>query len=138
MFDLSGKTALLTGASGGIGQAIAQTLYNQGAQVVLHGTRRSVLEEVAGKLGERAHVVTGDLSESSIIETLIAEAESATGQIDILVNNAGLTRDGLAMRMKDEDWDKVINVNLGAAFKLSRGVMRGMMKRRWGRIISIT
>jgi 3-oxoacyl-[acyl-carrier protein] reductase len=138
MFDLSGKTALLTGASGGIGQAIAQTLYNQGAQVVLHGTRRSVLEEVAGKLGERAHVVTGDLSESFIIETLITEAESATGQIDILVNNAGLTRDGLAMRMKDEDWDKVINVNLGAAFKLSRGVMRGMMKRRWGRIISIT
>ena len=138
MFDLTGKTALVTGASGGLGQAIAHTLYQQGANVVLHGTRRPVLEEVAAGLGPRAHVVTADLADAAAIEGLVQQAESATGQVDILINNAGLTRDTLAMRMKDEDWDKVISVNLGAAFKLSRAVMKGMMKRRWGRIISIT
>ncbi len=138
MFDLTGKTALVTGASGGIGGGIARALHAQGATVGLSGTRRDALEALAADLGSRAHVLPCNLSDAAQVEALVGEAEKAMGQLDILVNNAGLTRDGLAMRMKDEDWQTVIDVNLGAAFKLSRAAMRGMMKRRWGRIISIT
>jgi len=138
MFDLTGKTALVTGASGGIGGGIARALHAQGATVGLSGTRRDALEALATDLGSRAHVLPCNLSDAAQVEALVGEAEKAMGQLDILVNNAGLTRDGLAMRMKDEDWQTVIDVNLGAAFKLSRAAMRGMMKRRWGRIISIT
>lgn len=138
MFDLTGKTALVTGASGGIGGGIARALHAQGATVGLSGTRRDALEALAAELGSRAHVLPCNLSDAAQVEALVGEAEKAMGQLDILVNNAGLTRDGLAMRMKDEDWQTVIDVNLGAAFKLSRAAMRGMMKRRWGRIISIT
>lgn len=138
MFDLSGKTALVTGASGGIGEAIAVALHGQGATVALSGTRRGNLEALAEKLGSRAHVIVADLSDRASVETLVPAAEAAMGQVDILVNNAGLTRDGLFMRMKDEDWDKVLAVNLTAGFMLSRAVLRGMMKRRHGRIIGIT
>ncbi len=138
MFELSGKTALVTGASGGIGAAIAGALHAQGATVTLSGTRREALEALAAKLGGRAHVVVADLSDRSSVEALAPAAEAAMGSLDILVNNAGLTRDGLFMRMKDEDWDKVIAVNLTAGFMLSRAVLRGMMKRRYGRIIGIT
>ncbi len=138
MFDLTGKTALVTGASGGIGGSIARALHAQGATVGLSGTRREALEALAADLGSRAHVLPCNLADAAQVEGLVGEAEKAMGQLDILVNNAGLTRDGLAMRMKDEDWQAVIDVNLGAAFKLARGAMRGMMKRRWGRIISIT
>ncbi len=138
MFDLTGKTALVTGASGGIGGSIARALHAQGATVGLSGTRREALEALAGELGSRAHVLPCNLADAAEVEALVGNAEKAMGQLDILVNNAGLTRDGLAMRMKDEDWQTVIDVNLGAAFKLARAAMRGMMKRRWGRIISIT
>lgn len=138
MFDLSGKSALVTGASGGIGGAIARALHAAGATVVLTGTRKEALDTLAGELGERAHVVTADLSDSDAIAGLVEATEKAVGQIDILVNNAGMTRDMLSMRLTDEDWAKVLDVNLGAAFRLSRAVMRGMMQRRWGRIINIT
>jgi 3-oxoacyl-[acyl-carrier protein] reductase len=138
MFDLSGKTALITGASGGLGSAIARTLHDQGAQVVLSGTRAEALEALAGELGERAFVAPCNLSDAAAVDGLIGQAEGLAGQVDILVSNAGLTRDGLLMRMKDEDWDTVIRVNLEAYFRLSRAAMRGMMKRRWGRIIGIT
>jgi len=138
MFDLTGKTALVTGASGGIGGAIARALHAQGATVALSGTRAEALEAVASELGERAHVTPANLGDPESVEALVGAAETALGQIDILVNNAGLTRDGLAMRMKDEDWQQVLDVNLTAAFRLSRGVLRGMMKRRSGRIIGIT
>ncbi|MBN9526308.1 MAG: 3-oxoacyl-[acyl-carrier-protein] reductase [Alphaproteobacteria bacterium] len=138
MFDLTGKTALVTGASGGIGGSIARALHAQGATVGLSGTRREALEALAAELGSRAHVLPCNLADAAQVEALVGEAEKAMGQLDILVNNAGLTRDGLAMRMKDEDWQSVLDVNLGAAFKLARAAMRGMMKRRWGRIISIT
>lgn len=138
MFDLTGKTALVTGASGGIGGGIARALHAQGATVGLSGTRREALEALAAELGGRAHVLPCNLADAAQVEALVGDAEKAMGQLDILVNNAGLTRDGLAMRMKDEDWQTVIDVNLGAAFKLARAAMRGMMKRRWGRIISIT
>ncbi|MEQ9490989.1 MAG: 3-oxoacyl-[acyl-carrier-protein] reductase [Alphaproteobacteria bacterium] len=138
MFDLTGKTALVTGASGGIGGAIARALHAQGASVALSGTRAEALEKVAAELGDRAFVTPADLGDPDSVEALVGAAESALGQIDILVNNAGLTRDGLAMRMKDEDWQQVLDVNLTAAFRLSRGVLRGMMKRRAGRIIGIT
>jgi 3-oxoacyl-[acyl-carrier protein] reductase len=138
MFDLSGKAALVTGASGGIGGAIARALHAQGAGVALSGTRQAALESLAGELGDRAHVVPCDLSDPEQTATLVARAESALGQVDILVNNAGLTRDNLALRMKDEDWDRVLAVNLTAGFRLARGALRGMMKRRWGRIVSIT
>jgi len=139
MFDLTGKTALVTGASGGIGGAIARALHGQGATVVLSGTRREALESVAADLGGRCHVVPCNLSDAAAVNGLIAaaEAEAGTG-LDILVNNAGLTRDQLALRMKDEEWEAVLDVNLTAAFRLSRAAMKGMMKRRWGRIISIT
>lgn len=139
MFELGGKTALVTGASGGIGSAIARTLHRQGASVVLSGTRRSALEVIASELGDRAGIVVSDLSESSQVEALIKSAEAAAGQpVDILVNNAGVTRDNLFVRMKDEEWDQVIAVDLTAAFRLCRAALRGMMKKRWGRIVSIT
>lgn len=138
MFDLSGKTALVTGATGGIGRAIAEALHAQGATVALSGTRTAMLEEVKTKLGERVHVVACNLSEPGDVERLVPAAEQAMGSLDILVNNAGITRDGLAMRMKDADWAAVIDVNLTAGFRLARAAMRGMMKRRWGRIIGIT
>jgi 3-oxoacyl-[acyl-carrier protein] reductase len=138
MFDLTGKSALVTGASGGIGGAIARALHRQGANVGLSGTRTEPLETLKAELGERAHVLPADLGDPAAIEGLLKSAEAALGGIDILVNNAGLTRDNLAMRMKDEDWQKVIDVNLTAGFRLARGAMRGMMKKRWGRIIGIT
>jgi 3-oxoacyl-[acyl-carrier protein] reductase len=139
MFDLSGKTALVTGASGGIGGAIAKALHGAGAQVTLAGTRADALNALAGELKERAHVATADLGDALSLDNLVKTAEGAMGgRIDILVNNAGITRDTLMMRMKDEDWAKVIEVNLTATFRLSRAVLRSMMKSRWGRIISIT
>jgi 3-oxoacyl-[acyl-carrier protein] reductase len=138
MFDLSGKGALVTGASGGIGAAIARALHGQGAAVALSGTRRPALEALAGELGARAHIVPCDLSDAAATATLPGQAEAALGTLDILVNNAGLTRDNLAMRMKDEEWDQVLAVNLSAGFRLARASLRAMMKRRWGRIIGIT
>ncbi len=138
MFDLTGRTALVTGASGGLGRAIAAQLHGQGATVVLSGTREAALNEVREALGERAHVAPANLSEPDGPATLAAAAQDAAGQVDILVNNAGLTRDNLAMRMKDEEWDAPIAVNLTAAFKLTRALLRGMMKRRWGRVVGVT
>jgi 3-oxoacyl-[acyl-carrier protein] reductase len=138
MFDLTGKGALVTGASGGIGASIARTLHANGANVALSGTRAERLEALAAELGERAHVVPADLSDGDAVDGLPAAAESALGSLDILINNAGLTRDNLAMRMKDEEWQAVIDVNLTAAFRLSRAVLRAMMKARWGRIINVT
>jgi 3-oxoacyl-[acyl-carrier protein] reductase len=139
MFDLSGKTALVTGASGGIGGAIAKALHAQGATVVLSGTRAEALEAVKAELGSRAFIAAANLSDIASVEALPKAAEEAAGGgIDILVNNAGITRDNLFMRMKDDEWDQVIAVNLTAAFRLSRAVLRGMMKKRWGRIIQIT
>ena len=139
MFDLTGKTALITGASGGIGGAIAKALHGQGATVVLSGTRAEALEAVRAELGARAFIAAANLSDIASVEALPKAAEEAAGAgIDILVNNAGITRDNLFMRMKDEEWDQVIGVNLTAAFRLSRAVLRGMMKKRWGRIIQIT
>lgn len=139
MFDLTGKTALVTGASGGIGASIARALHAQGATVALSGTRVDPLNALAAELGERTVVVPANLSDPASTEQLAKDAEAALGgRIDILVNNAGLTRDQLALRMKDEDWQAVLDVNLSAAFRLSRAVMRGMMKRRFGRIIAIT
>ena len=139
MFDLTGKTALVTGASGGIGGAIAKALHAQGATVVLSGTRAEALEAVRAELGSRAFIAPANLSDIASVEALPKAAEEAAGGgIDILVNNAGITRDNLFMRMKDDEWDQVIAVNLTAAFRLSRGVLRGMMKRRWGRIVQIT
>jgi 3-oxoacyl-[acyl-carrier protein] reductase len=139
MFDLEGKTALVTGATGGIGAAIAKALHKAGATVAVSGTRAQVLEELKGQLGgERVHVLPCNLSDAADVEKLIPAAEAAMGGLDILVNNAGITRDGLAMRMKDEDWQAVIDVNLTASFRLCRAAMRGMMKKRHGRIVNIT
>ena len=139
MFDLTGKTALVTGATGGIGAAIARALHQAGATVTISGTRAAVLEELKAELGgQRVHVLACNLSDAAAVEKLVPEAEAAMGGLDILVNNAGITRDGLAMRMKDEDWAAVLDVNLTASFRLARAAMRGMMKRRWGRIINIT
>ncbi len=138
MFDLTGKSALVTGASGGLGGAIARALHGQGATVALSGTRREALEQLAAELGERTHVLPCDLGDSAAVEALIPSAEAAMGGLDILVNNAGVTRDNLFMRMKDSEWDAVIAVNLTAAFRLSRACLKGMMKRRHGRIIGIT
>ena len=138
MFDLTGKTALVTGASGGLGGAIARALYGQGARVTLSGTRREALEALAGELGSRAHVLPCDLADAAAVEALVPTAEAAMGSLDILVNNAGVTRDNLFMRMKDADWDTVIAVDLTAAFRLSRACLKGMMRRRFGRIIGIT
>ncbi len=138
MFDLTGKTALVTGASGGIGGAIAGQLHAQGATVVLSGTRIDALEARANELGERTQVMTCNLAEEGEASALVGRVEEEAGQLDILINNAGLTRDGLAMRMKDQDWREVIEVNLTAAFRLSRASLKGMIKRRWGRIIGIS
>jgi 3-oxoacyl-[acyl-carrier protein] reductase len=138
MFDLTGKTALVTGASGGIGAAIATALHQQGATITLSGTRREALDTLAAALGERVHVVSANLSDRDSVNALVPAAETAMGSVDILINNAGVTRDNLFMRMKDDEWDQVIAVNLTAAFALSRAVLRGMMKRRHGRIIGIT
>jgi 3-oxoacyl-[acyl-carrier protein] reductase len=138
MFDLTGQTALITGASGGIGGAIARALYDQGAQVALAGTRAAALADLAGKLGARAHPLTADLADPEAADRLIRDAEAALGHVDILVNNAGITRDALALRMKDEDWQAVLDVNLTAAFRLARAALRGMVRRRHGRIICIT
>jgi len=138
MFDLTGKKALVTGATGGIGAAIAKALHGNGAIVALSGTRAGVLEEVRSGLGERAYAVTCNLSDPDDIEKLIPAAQDAMDGLDILVNNAGITRDNLAMRMKDEDWQAVLDVNLTAAFTLTRNCMRTMMKQRWGRVINIT
>lgn len=138
MFDLTGKTALITGATGGIGGSIAAALHAQGATVGITGRNRDKLDLLAGQLKERVYVFAADLSDTDAISALVKEAEEAMGQIDILVNNAGLTRDNLSMRMKDEEWQEVLDVNLTAPFKLARSVQRGMMKRRFGRIINIS
>src|SRR5829696_7703454 len=137
MFDLTGKKALVTGASGGIGGAIARALHARGAIVTLSGTRRAALDEVASALGERVHLVEANLSEKDSVEALVPAAEAAMEGLDILVNNAGVTRDNLFLRMKDEEWDTVIAVNLTAAFRLSRAAVKGMMRRRYGRIVNI-
>jgi len=138
MFALTGKVALVTGASGGIGGAIVRALHAQGATVVLSGTKVEALEHLANDLGARAYTAACNLSDAASVEALPKAAETAAGaSIDILVNNAGITRDNLFMRMKDEEWDQVLTVNLTAAFRLSRGVLRGMMKKRWGRIVQI-
>jgi 3-oxoacyl-[acyl-carrier protein] reductase len=139
MFDLTGRTALVTGATGGIGAAIARTLHKAGASVAVSGTRASVLEELKAELGgERVLVLPCNLADAAAVEKLVPDAEAAMGSLDILINNAGITRDGLAMRMKDEDWASVLDVNLTASFRLARAAMRGMMKKRWGRIVNIT
>ena len=139
MFDLTGKTALVTGATGGIGAAIARALHAQGAHVVLSGTREAVLQERAAELGARTSAVPANLSDPAAVDGLIEAAEAAAGApVDILVANAGITKDGLLLRMKDDDWAEVLKVNLESYFRLSRAAMRGMMKRRQGRIIGIT
>ncbi|MEO5374597.1 MAG: 3-oxoacyl-[acyl-carrier-protein] reductase [Alphaproteobacteria bacterium] len=138
MFALEGRRALVTGATGGIGGAIATALHARGATVAVSGTRTDALESLASTLGGRVHVLPCDLADPAAVETLVGAADAAMGGVDILINNAGLTRDGLVMRMKDEDWARVIEVNLTSAFRLSRAAVKGMMKRRFGRIVAIT
>jgi 3-oxoacyl-[acyl-carrier protein] reductase len=138
MFSLTGKTALITGASGGIGAAIAKALHDAGATIAISGTRIEVLEKVKAEVGERVHILPCNLAKPEDVEKLVPSAEATLGSLDILINNAGITKDGLAMRMKDEDWQSVIDVNLTSNFRLSRAAMRSMMKKRWGRIINIT
>ena len=138
MFDLSGKYALVTGATGGIGGAIARALHAQGATVTISGTKAERLEGLAHELAERVHVMAADLSDRAAVDALVPGAEDMMGRLDILVNNAGITRDNLMMRMKDDDWDSVIEVNLTAGFRLARAAVKGMMKRRFGRIIGVT
>ena len=137
MFDLTGKGALVTGASGGIGAAVAKALHAQGANVAISGTRKEKLDALAKELGDRVHVLPCDLRDRAAVVKLAEEAEKTVGQVDILVNNAGITHDNLFMRMKDEEWDDVINVNLNSVFVLTRGILRGMMRRRYGRIVNI-
>jgi len=138
MFDLTGKKALVTGATGGIGASMAKALHAQGAELVLSGRREDALSSLASELGERTHVIPCDLADTEAVGELVGKCEEAMDGLDILVNNAGLTRDNLAMRLKDEDWQTVLNVNLTAGFVLARSALRGMMKRRFGRIIGIT
>ena len=138
MFDLSGQTALVTGASGGIGGAIARALHSQGAQVMVAGTRRDALGTLAAELGERAHIGLADLADPAAADRLVRDAERVMGRVDILVNNAGITRDALALRMDDESWRIVVEVNLTAAFRLMRAALRGMIRRRHGRVIGVT
>jgi 3-oxoacyl-[acyl-carrier protein] reductase len=137
MFDLTGRKALVTGATGGIGGAIARALHAQGATVTISGTRRAALDELASSLGERVHVVEANLADKDSVEALVPAAEAAMEGLDVLVNNAGITKDNLFLRMRDEEWDTVIAVNLTAAFRLSRAAVKGMMRRRAGRIINI-
>ncbi len=138
MFDLSGKKALVTGATGGIGASIAKTLHAHGAEVAISGTRAEKLQELAGELGDRVHILPANLSDRESVDSLAKAAAGAMGGVDILVNNAGITRDNLAMRMKEDEWDSVLQVNLESVFRLSKGFLRTMMKSRWGRIINIT
>ena len=138
MFDLSGKSALVTGASGGIGGASARALHDAGATVALSGTREGPLRALAEELGERAHVLPCDLGDGAALDALPKQAADAMGSVDILVNNAGITRDNLFMRMSDDEWNEVLAINLTSAFRLSRGVLRGMMKARWGRIVNVS
>ena len=138
MFDLTGKNALVTGTSGGIGADIARALHGQGATVGLSGTRTEPLETLSAELGERAHVLPCNLSDMEAVKALPKQAAEAMGSVDILVNNAGITRDNLFMRMSDDEWQSVLDVNLTATFQLCKGVMRGMMKARWGRIVNIS
>ena len=138
MYDLNDKSALVTGASGGIGSAIARKLHASGAEVALSGTRQEPLERLAEELGERAYILPCNLSDMAAVEVLPKQAIETLGSLDILVNNAGITRDNLFMRMSDEEWQSVIDVNLTATMKLCKGALRGMMKSRWGRIINIS
>ena len=138
MFNLEGKTALITGASGGIGAEIAKALHAQGATVILHGTRQAKLDELASEIGSNVHVITANLSDREAVAGLFEAASQFTGEVNILVNNAGITRDNLAMRMKDEEWDDVLDVNMTATMILCRSALRSMMKARWGRIISVS
>ena len=138
MFDLSGQTALVTGASGGIGGAIARALHSQGAQVMVAGTRRDALSTLVNELGQNTHIGLANLVDPAATDRLVKDAETAMGRIDILVNNAGITRDALALRMDDESWRAVIEVNLTAAFRLTRAALRGMIRRRHGRVIGVT
>ena len=139
MFNLDGKTALITGATGGIGSAIARALHSQGAEVILSGTRQGSLDELAHELSDRAHPIAADLSDKSSIDSLIKQiSDISTDGVDIVINNAGIVRDNLLVRMKDEEWNQVLDINLFAGYKLTQGLMRGMMKRRWGRIIGIS
>ncbi|NRG18949.1 3-oxoacyl-[acyl-carrier-protein] reductase [Rhizobiales bacterium] len=138
MFDLTGKTALVTGATGGIGEGIARALHERGATVTLSGTRAEKLEALAADLGERVHIRAANLSDREAVDALVPAAEGAMGGLDILVNNAGITRDNIFMRMKDEEWDQVMEVDLTSAFRLTRAAIKGMMRRRYGRIIGIT
>lgn len=138
MQDLNGKKVLITGASGAIGAQIAKTLHQRGAEVAISGTRLESLNALANELGSRCHVLTCDLGNAEAVNDLYTKAEAAMGSVDVLVNNAGMNRDNLMIRMKDEDWDAVLNVNLGSVFRLSRSALKSMMKNRWGRIINIT
>ena len=138
MFDLTGKSALITGASGGIGGQIAKSLHAAGATVGLSGTREAPLQELAAELGERAHVLPCNLSDAEAVNALPKQAVEAMGSVDILVNNAGITRDNLFMRMSEDEWNAVLEVNLTSTFRLCKGVLRGMMKARWGRIVNIS
>ncbi len=138
MFELTGKNALVTGATGTIGGSIARALHAQGATVALSGTRREVLDQLAAELGGRVHVLPCNLADITEIETLVPRAEEAMGQLDVLITNAGVTRDNLLVQLRDEDWDQVIAINLSATFRLARAAVRGMMRRRFGRVIAIT
>jgi len=138
MFELTGRTALVTGATGTIGATIARSLHDQGATVAISGTRREVLDRLATELGERVHVLPGNLADAAETEALVPRVEEAMGQLDILVANAGITRDNLLVQLRDEDWEQVIAINLSATFRLARAALRGMMRRRFGRVIAIT
>jgi 3-oxoacyl-[acyl-carrier protein] reductase len=138
MFELTGKTALITGATGPIGGAIARVLHAQGATIAVSGTRREILDQLAADLGERVHVLACDLADAAAADDLVPRAEAAMGQLDVLVANAGMTRDNLLVQLRDEDWEQVIAINLSATFRLARAAVRGMMRRRFGRIIAIT
>ena len=138
MFDLTGKTALVTGATGTIGGSIARALHGQGATVTISGTRIDALNQLAGELGGRVHVLPCNLGDAAAVDALVTSAEAAMGQLDVLVANAGVTRDNLLVQLRDEDWEEVIAINLTATFRLTRAAVRGMMRRRFGRIIAIT